>query len=101
MIIYVYINISWRNRRLKPTEGEVQQTQESSSHVIEQNLKSEAAAISEFRVKRWVSNIEISAEVTCSVWGTCRWLLRVSVLSTRSLTWNQSDCPGHYALRLS
>lgn len=70
MIFYVCMNVSWRNRRLKLTEGEVQQTQESSYHVTEQSLKSEAADISEFRVKGWVSKIEPSTERTCYLWGT-------------------------------
>lgn len=70
MIFYVCMNVSWRNRRLKLTEGEVQQTQESSYHVTEQNLKSEAADISEFRVKGWVLKIEPSTERTCYLWGT-------------------------------
>lgn len=40
MIIYVCMNVHWSNIRLKPTEGEMQRTQESFSHVTEENFKS-------------------------------------------------------------
>lgn len=52
----VCMNVSWGSGKLEPITGEAQQTQEASSHTAKQDLQSEATAISNFRVKRQVSN---------------------------------------------
>lgn len=99
MIIYVCMNVHWSNIRLKPTEGETQQTQESFSRVTEKNLKSGS--------NRRIYNKRVGFEIRNISWkdvlfmGHIRMLLRVGVLLAGKVLPSVNQTPGHYALLLS